>query len=131
MSHVPSLLLADWFFTLLHLAVIGFNLFGWISPKTRRLHRWCVAITAFCWIVIGWWVGRIGYCPLTEWHYRIKYLRGARHLPPSYIGYLLERIGIYMRPDHVDVMTGTAFGFVVIITLVLWWQERRGRGFNR
>lgn len=120
-----TLLALDIFFSILHLLVTGFNLLDWIPRATRRLHRWCVAITAFCWLAAGAWVGRIGYCPLTDWHWDVKRMRGETDLPASFISYIANRLGFYPAPLHVDIAVGLAFAVIVMITIALWGRERR------
>ncbi len=119
-----ALLLLDIAFYILHLAVTGFNLLGWIPRAARRLHRWCVGVTAFCWLGAGLWVGTIGYCPLTDWHWRIKQMRGQYDLPGSFITHLLNGAGLYPDPVLVDYGVGITFAVIVLITLVLWWRAR-------
>jgi hypothetical protein len=95
--------------TLVHLIIIGFNLFGWIFPATRRSHFICVILTAFCWFVLGIWFGW-GYCPVTDWQWHIKEKLGETNLPGSFITY------------YADKITGKQFSdaFINIITLVLF-----------
>ena len=118
------LLMLDIFFTLLHLAVVGVNLFAWIPKTTRRLHRWCVGATAFCWFGAGLVVGNIGYCPLTDWHWRIKYMRGETGLPNSFITYLFNEAGLDPAPGTVNFLVGGVFAALVLIALFFWWKER-------
>lgn len=33
----------------------------------------------------------MGYCPLTDWHFRILEKLGERNLPDSYVMYLIKR----------------------------------------
>ena len=95
--------------TLVHLIIIGFNLFGWIFPATRKAHFICVILTAFCWFVLGIWFGW-GYCPVTDWQWHIKERLGETNLPGSFITY------------YADKITGRQFSdaFINIITLVLF-----------
>lgn len=120
-----TLLALDIFFYILHLLVTGFNLLGWIPKATRRLHRWCVSITALFWLAGGLWVGHIGYCPLTDWHWSVKRMRGETDLPASFITYLANQLGFYPAPPHVDTAAGLTFALIVMITIALWWRERR------
>lgn len=119
------LALADWLFTLLHLLITLFNLIGWVSRATRRVHRWCVAITAFCWIVPGALMGTIGWCPLTEWHWDIKKARGEENIPASFITYMLNRAGFFPDPQRVDAVVGAAFVLIVLMTIFLWMRDRK------
>ena len=118
------LFLLDIFFDALHVSVIALNLTGWIFARTRRAHRWLVGATAFCWLVVGPLMGGIGYCPLTDWHWRIREARGVRNLPNSYIDYLLQLGGIHANPGLIDICTGAAFAAVVLATGWMWWRER-------
>ena len=120
-----TLLLLDISLYILHLAVTGFNLLGWIPRRVRRLHRWCVAITAFFWLGAGAWVGVIGYCPLTDWHWQVKRMRGEDFLPNSFITYFLNQFSLYPDPALVDTTVGLTFAAIVLITLILWWQDRK------
>jgi hypothetical protein len=119
------LLAADIAFHGLHLTVMGFNLFGWCWRRLRVLHRWCVGLTAFMWLVVGFLVGVPGYCPLTDWHWQVKRRLGEAELPASYVTYLLQKFGFSPAPVMVDVAVGMAFAVVLFITVRLWWRERR------
>lgn len=81
----------DILFTLLHLLIIGFNLFGWIFPATRKLHFIFILVTAFSWFILGIWFG-MGYCPITDWQWQIKESLGERNLPGSFITYFANKV---------------------------------------
>lgn len=121
------LLAADLFFDFLHIFVVLFNLFGWAHARTRLAHRWLVGLTAFFWLAIGPFVGAVGYCPLTDGHWRVKEARGVTDLPHSYIDYLLRLFDIETNPQTVDVCVGATFLVVVSLTLWAWRKERRAR----
>jgi len=124
-----TLMLLDTGFYVFHLLLTGFNVLGWISPRTRRLHRWCVAVTAACWLTIGPLLyGTLGYCPLTDWHWRIKEARGQTDLPDSFITLLLNQVGVYPAAETVDMLVGIVFAAVVVITLYLWRRDWPRRG---
>ena len=109
--------LLDWFFTFLHIAIIGFNLFGWIWPQTRKAHFICVMLTLFSWLILGIWYG-IGYCPITDWQWQIKEKLGETNLPNSFIKYFADRVsGLDISADLVDTLTAVGFGLVVVIAL--------------
>ena len=117
----------DFVFYFFHIFIVVLNLFGWIPRATRRLHRWCVGITATCWLAIGAAYNFIGYCPLTDWHWQIKRARGETGLPDSFITYLCNQIGFYPNPAHVDIAVGITFAAIVIVTIVLWRKEKKSR----
>ena len=108
-----------------HLFLAFFNVFGWIPKLTRHVHRWCVCITAFCWLAVGAYYNNIGYCPLTDWHWQIKRARGETELPHSFITYILNQVGIFPSPQIVDAVVGAIFFAVILITLVLWLKDRK------
>ena len=99
----------DLVLTLEHLLIIGFNLFGWIFPRARKFHLAFIILTALCWFVLGIWYG-IGYCPVTDWQWRIKEQLGEHNLPPSFITYFAEKI---FQTEFSDALVNT-------LTLVLF-----------
>lgn len=101
--------LLDWFFMILHPALIIFNLFGWVWKRTRKANLVLLLITGFSWIVLGFWYG-LGYCPLTDWHFDVLEKSGYQNLPNSYIKFLIERItGLDFDAGLVDFMTAVLF----------------------
>lgn len=122
------LFLADIGLYAFHLLITAFNLFGWIPKRTRKLHRWCVGVTAACWLSIGPLLyGTFGYCPLTDWHWQIKQMRGETDLPNSFITYLFHQIGVFPNPSYVDIAVGVTFAGVIILTIILYVRERRSK----
>ena len=112
-------ILLDLFFTFLHIAIIGFNMLGWIWPRTRRAHFICVMLTLFSWLILGMWFG-IGYCPVTDWQWQIKEHLGETELPNSFIKYFADKItGRNISSDFVDTFTAVGFGFAVVMALYL------------
>jgi hypothetical protein len=81
----------DVFFTLLHLVIILFNLFGWLFAKVLKYHLLFALLTLACWFLLGIWYG-IGYCPITDWQWQIKEQMGETGLPDSFIKYYLDKI---------------------------------------
>ncbi len=112
----------DVFFILLHLAIIGFNLLGWISRRTLRWHLLSVILTAGSWFLLGIWYG-MGYCPITDWHWQVKRQLGAEDLPSSFITWFAQQIWPgTVDPLLIDWMTGIGFGLAAIISLYLNWK---------
>lgn len=72
----------------------------------------------------GLWVGTIGYCPLTDWHWQIKEARGLGPMPDSFIDYLLRGVGLVFPAAAVEAATGIVFAGVVMVTGWLWVRER-------
>ena len=109
--------LLDIFYTCIHLLIICFNLFGWIWPKTRKLHLIVVTITLLCWFGLGIWYGW-GYCPVTDWQWDVKENLGETNLPNSFIKYFADKItGKHFPPSLVDRVTLISFLAAIAITI--------------
>ena len=119
-----KLIILDGFFRMFHTALIFFNLFGWIFRRTRLLNLITLMLTAFSWLVLGYWYG-FGYCVCTDWHWKVLEARGEHNLPYSYVTYLAQRLlGMHPNPELVDIITGTAFGLAFVCSIVANWKFR-------
>jgi hypothetical protein len=113
-------------FTIAHLALIGFNLTGWIWKRTRKAHFITLLATAASWFVLGIWYGW-GYCPLTDWHWDVKEKLGESNLPNSFIKYFADKItGRDIDPSLVDKATLICLVAAVIASVyVNFFKPRR------
>ena len=101
----------DIFFFVFHSLIITFNMTGWIWKKTRVPHIILLGSTLLSWFVLGIWYG-FGYCPCTDWHWRVREILGYDDPPASYIQFLLHELTpIRLSDDTVNII-------VVICTLV-------------
>lgn len=117
--------IADYGFTLLHLIIIFFNLFGWIFPSTRKWHLIVILLTLLSWLVLGIWYG-IGYCPITDWQWQIKEKLGEKNLPNSFIKYMLDRItGKDINSNLIDWLTGIGFTISVFVAIYFYLKKRQ------
>jgi hypothetical protein len=112
---------ADFFFFAFHVALIFFNLIGWIPKKLRKWNLITLGITAFSWFVLGIFYG-FGYCFLTDWHWQVRDKLGYSTESNSYIHFLiLELIGINMNENLVDTFTAilffAAFGLSIFVNI--------------
>ena len=115
----------DILLTLAHFALIGFNVFGWTWRKTRKAHLITVAATAFSWFVLGIWFGW-GYCPITDWQWKVKQKLGETDLPNSFIKYYADKIsGKDIDAKIVDISTLVVFLAVIILTVLLNFFNKR------
>ena len=122
-----GLRLLDLLLTLLHFAIIGFNLFGWIWKPLRKAHLICIAITAGCWFILGIWYG-IGYCPVTDWEWHVKEKLGEHNLPDSFITYYADKIsGKAVSPALVDTLTTICFSLAAMLSVYLNFLKKRIR----
>jgi len=117
----------DIFFLVFHTSVVFFNLFGWIWKKTRRANLFLLLLTGASWGGLGLFYG-LGYCPLTDWHFRILEKIGTSNLPNSYIKYLADRItGMSFNQDIVDSLTLYLYLAALVISLVINYIDRKNR----
>lgn len=115
------------FFFVFHTALTLFNLTGWIFPRTRKLHRVTLFLTAFSWFVLGIWFGW-GYCACTDWHWQVREAMGFTDRSNSYIHFLLLKLtGIDFDPKLVENVTLYAFLFCVAAAVWVYIRDRRKR----
>ncbi|HEY0898697.1 MAG TPA: DUF2784 domain-containing protein [Sphingobacteriaceae bacterium] len=116
----------DVFFTVLHLLIIGFNLFGWIWKGTRKWHLVAVMITAASWFILGIWYG-MGYCPITDWQWQVKERLGETDLPASFIKYALDQLtGSDINAATIDSLTAIGFaGAAAMGVYVNFWKKKK------
>jgi hypothetical protein len=109
----------DAFCLIFHAAYTLFCITGWIWPVTRKANFVLLLMTAVSWFLLGLCYG-IGYCPLTDWHWEIKYKLGQRNLPRSYIKYMIDTItGLNVDAYLVDVVGVSLFFFLLILSAYL------------
>ena len=115
---------ADIILTLVHVIIIAFNLFAWVFRPLRKAHFICIALTAFCWFVLGIWFG-LGYCPITDWQWHIKEKLGEPNLPVSFITYYADKItGSHFSDTFINILTLILFLIAVIISVYLNFFNR-------
>ena len=110
----------DIFFIVFHSSLILFNLFGWIWSITRKFNLITLLLTGASWLILGLIVGRLGYCPLTDWHFNVLQKLGKTNFPDSYIKYLADRLtGLDFDPLLIDNITLYAFIAALVISLFM------------
>jgi len=108
----------DILFVIFHSSLILFNIFGWIWKKTRVFNLITLSLTGASWLFLGLICGTLGYCPLTDWHFRILEKLGKTELPDSYIKYLFDRLtGLNISPSLTDRMTLYVFLAALLISV--------------
>lgn len=113
-----------------HLALIGFNLTGWIWRGTRRIHLAVILLTMISWFGLGVFYG-LGYCPLTDWHWRVKEKRGETDLPASYVKYYVDALtGLDSDPALVDGIVLVLGLSAFAASLAVNWRDRRRASRN-
>lgn len=115
----------DILLTIVHLAIVGFNLLGWIWPRTRKAHFVLVVLTAFSWLVLGIWFG-MGYCPFTDWQWQVKQKLGETNLPNSFITYYADKItGRKIDPSFIDTATAVCFATAAVLSVYFNFFRKR------
>jgi hypothetical protein len=116
----------DIFFVAFHTSLIFFNLFGWIWKRTRKLNLITLSLTGASWLFLGLIVGTLGYCPLTDWHFKILEKLGKTDLPYSYTKYLADRLtGLDINASLVDNVTLYSFLAALIISIFFNMKDYR------
>ena len=121
----------DTLFLIFHSSLIVFSLVGWIWKKTRRAHFLVLSLTMSSWFVLGIWYG-FGYCPCTDWHWRVKRELGETTLPISYVKYYADRLtGVEWNSLVLDLSVAVlglaTFGVSIWLNFRDW---RRGHCSN-
>ncbi|HEX5171072.1 MAG TPA: DUF2784 domain-containing protein [Cyclobacteriaceae bacterium] len=110
---------ANVFFFVFHVALILFNLFGWIFKPLRRWNLVTLGLTAFSWFVLGIFYGW-GYCFLTDWHWQIREKLGYANEFDSYIQFLIAALFHVSIPENVVNILTAGFFFVALIMSILF-----------
>lgn len=125
---MAGLKILDLLLTILHFAIIGFNLFGWVWKPLRRAHFIVVCATAACWFILGIWFG-IGYCPITDWDWQIKEKLGEHNLPNSFIKYYADIItGRSVDSGLIDTLTAAGFFIAALLSMYFNFMQKRITG---
>jgi hypothetical protein len=113
----------DIVFFVFHTSWIAFTCLGWIWRRTRGWHLVVVSLTALSWFGLGAWYGW-GYCPFTDWHWRVR-TRLGHHDPPSYVQLLiLELTGIDLGATGADILAVITLAAVAVMSVVLYRRDR-------
>ncbi len=121
-------------FFVFHTALILFNVFGWVWAWTRRWNLVTLLATAFSWGVMGTWKG-FGYCPITDWHWRVREAMGIRETSSSYIVLLVQTLSGWSPPVQL-ANTVAVVALLGSLSLSIWlnvrdWRRRRLPGPGR
>jgi hypothetical protein len=117
------LILADIGFFVFHTLLIGFNMFGWIWPKTRFWHLISMGLTSFSWFVMGAAYGW-GYCLCTDWHFQVRERLGYVDTETTYVQLIAKYpFGISMSRFTSDVLAVSVFGLILVAMAVVWFRE--------
>lgn len=116
-------------FFLFHTVFITFILFAWLWKRARPAHLAACLLTAFSWGVLGIHYG-FGYCPCTDWHWKVRYELGLYDMPRSYLKFLFDKLtGLDANPWWVDTIAVVVFVLLTLLSLFLnlhaWYHIRK------
>lgn len=115
-------------FFAIHNLLIVFNMFGWISHRTRKWHLLSMGATLFSWLVMGAWYGW-GYCLCTDWHFKIRRQLGIHQGETSYTELLFNQIpGVAVSRQTADTVTVAVLLLILVATSVVWFFDCRKSG---
>jgi hypothetical protein len=98
--------------------------FGWIVPRWRLVNLITLSLTAFSWFILGIAYG-LGYCPFTDWHWKVRQLLGYNDHSDSYIHFLILQLsGIKLSESLVDISTVIVFFTAYFISIYLALKKR-------
>lgn len=103
------------------LTLVGWAL-GWVWTRNIAFRLAHLGILAF--VVAQTWLGQL--CPLTVWENDLRRLAREEGVGDSFIAYWLDRLLYWRLPSWVFVAAYTAFGALVLATL-LFYPPRRNR----
>ena len=116
------------FFFIFHSSLIIFILLGWIWRKTRKANLALILLTAFSWFVLGIWYG-FGYCPCTDWHWKVRNQLGIYDMASSYVEFLIETFtGWELSRQSVDVIALIFLAAACVATMAtnfIDWKKRK------
>ena len=120
----------DKFFFVFHSILILFILFGWVWKKTRKANGIVILLTAFSWFILGIWYG-YGYCPCTDWHWKVRLKLGIYTEQGSYIEFLIETFtGLDVSRTLVDVIALICLVSAFVASMAFnykdWKKKKKG-----
>lgn len=103
----------DVFFFAFHSGLVFFLVFGWVPRRSRPAHLIVTGLTAASWFGLGLWFG-IGYCPCTDWHWRVRAALGDTELPRSYLKFILDSLTGWNA--NARIVDWTAFAVFLLVS---------------
>jgi hypothetical protein len=121
---------ADIFLVVFHTALILFVLAGWAWKRLRPAHLILTTLTLLSWFGLGLRYG-FGYCPSTDWHWRIKRELGETDLPRSFVQYCFRWMtGWDWETSLVDLAVLAVGLSAGAASICLNWRDRRSSGIG-
>lgn len=112
-------------FFVFHTALIAFNVFGWMHPRTRRWNLITLLLTLASWVGMGLWKG-MGYCICTDLHWQVRRAMGIDETADSYL-ILLARTLAGWDPSVAMVNEWAKWVFLTLLVLSIGLNVRDAR----
>jgi hypothetical protein len=110
-----------------HTALILFNVFGWIWPRTRPWNLATLLLTLLSWTLMGIWFGR-GYCVCTDLHWRVRAAMGIHDHADSYLVLMVRLLSGWDPPTLlVNRVAAVIFLLALTTSAALNLRDRRRR----
>jgi Protein of Unknown function (DUF2784) len=110
-------------FFVFHTAWIALTCLGWIWRRTRPWQLAAALLTALSWFGLGLWYGW-GYCPCTDWHWRVRARLGFDD-PPSYIQLLIRELsGIALEARSADALALVTLAAATLLGMTFSIRDR-------
>jgi len=114
----------DYSFAVFHASLVLFAVSGWAWRRTRQIHLVTISLTILSWFGLGAFYGW-GYCPSTDWHWRVKSELGETDLPYSYVKYYVDKLtGLSCDPLVVDMAVLITCLLAFALSWGLNWKDR-------
>jgi hypothetical protein len=87
-----------------------------------------ILLTVFSWTILGIWYGW-GFCPCTDWHWRVRIKLGYLDMPSSYTKFLIDSLtGLEINETLANTLAVTLLTLALVasvVTNVRDWKRKR------
>lgn len=131
MAPIGVLAVLNVFLFAFHGALVAFNVLGWAWRRTRRLNLFTLLLTLASWTLMGLWFG-VGYCVLTDLHWRVRAAMGIHDTASSYLALLVRTLTGWAPPATlVNPVAAVIFLAALIASLALNVRDIREKSRRR
>lgn len=115
-----GLQLSNLFLHTAHMLIVGFSAVAWMFDTTRVYHLALQIGIAFSWFVIGYFKKRLGFCLVTDIHWKVLEKLNKKPATSSYIKFLADIFWPKVIKEQVcEAIAYKTFCFTSIASIVL------------
>lgn len=93
----------------------------------RKANLITLSLTGLSWVGLGLFYG-MGYCPLTDLHWKVLFELGEAPETTSYVAYLFQRIlSIKVSNSFADNITLITYLFALVLSIALNIKDKIAR----